>query len=140
MSVLQVLSSKPLISCQQMRFKRIAKVANAPCEVGLRGGVTKSDVLSSGIVVEVRGRKRDAAYQRQVFTRKRVYTIPNTAYPPSAIAVKMDNPNISMEEYIRLEEEKARKLGKCSTGKLLSMVISGMMKMFTISDPLKPNS
>nr|GEW18932.1 putative reverse transcriptase domain-containing protein [Tanacetum cinerariifolium] len=29
--------------------------------------------------------KRDTAYQRQVFTRKRVFTIPNTAYPPSAI-------------------------------------------------------
>ncbi|GJR76468.1 hypothetical protein Tco_0088833 [Tanacetum coccineum] len=70
------------------------------------------------------------AYQRQVFTRKRVFTIPNTAYPPSAIrrliivtikpvpvsqaenppyivrSVKMDDPNITMEEYIRLEEEK----------------------------------
>ncbi|GKE30439.1 hypothetical protein Tco_1445823 [Tanacetum coccineum] len=54
MSVLQVLSSKPLISCQRMRFKRIAKVANVPCEVGLRGGVTESDVLSSGTVVEVK--------------------------------------------------------------------------------------
>ncbi|GKB03490.1 DNA-directed DNA polymerase [Tanacetum coccineum] len=30
-------------------------------------------------------RKRDTAYQRQVFTRKRVQPIPNTAYPPSAI-------------------------------------------------------
>ncbi|GJV09057.1 hypothetical protein Tco_1346713 [Tanacetum coccineum] len=30
-------------------------------------------------------RKRDMAYQRQVFTRKRVFTIPNMAYPPSAI-------------------------------------------------------
>ncbi|GJS55457.1 retrotransposon protein, putative, ty1-copia subclass [Tanacetum coccineum] len=29
--------------------------------------------------------ERDTAYQRQVFTRKRVFTIPNTAYPPSAI-------------------------------------------------------
>nr|GFA60864.1 hypothetical protein [Tanacetum cinerariifolium] len=29
--------------------------------------------------------KRDMAYQRQVFTRKRVFTILNTAYPPSAI-------------------------------------------------------
>nr|GEX80338.1 hypothetical protein [Tanacetum cinerariifolium] len=37
---------------------------------------------------------------------------------------KMDDPNITMEEYIRLEEEKARKLGKCLTGKLLSMVRS----------------
>ncbi|GKE88631.1 hypothetical protein Tco_1566106, partial [Tanacetum coccineum] len=26
--------------------------------------------------------------------------------------VKMDNPNISMDEYIRLEEEKARRRGK----------------------------
>ncbi|GJU29927.1 hypothetical protein Tco_1173516 [Tanacetum coccineum] len=30
-------------------------------------------------------RKRDTTYQRQVFTRKRVFTIPNMAYPPSAI-------------------------------------------------------
>ncbi|GJZ87051.1 gag-pol polyprotein [Tanacetum coccineum] len=29
--------------------------------------------------------KRDTAYLRQVITRKRVFTIPNTAYPPSAI-------------------------------------------------------
>ncbi|GJX05450.1 retrotransposon ORF1 [Tanacetum coccineum] len=29
--------------------------------------------------------KRDTAYQRQVFTRKRVFTIPNMTYPPSAI-------------------------------------------------------
>ncbi|GJS91936.1 hypothetical protein Tco_0774572 [Tanacetum coccineum] len=29
--------------------------------------------------------KRDTSYQCQVFTRKRVFTIPNTAYPPSAI-------------------------------------------------------
>ncbi|GJT88615.1 hypothetical protein Tco_1070332 [Tanacetum coccineum] len=29
--------------------------------------------------------KRDTVYQRQVFTRKLVFTIPNTAYPPSAI-------------------------------------------------------
>ncbi|GJX01952.1 hypothetical protein Tco_0185865 [Tanacetum coccineum] len=31
-------------------------------------------------------------------------------------------------------------MGKCLTGKLLSMVRSGMMKIFTTSDPLKPNS
>ncbi|GKA16872.1 hypothetical protein Tco_0696709 [Tanacetum coccineum] len=31
-------------------------------------------------------------------------------------AVKMDDPNITMDEYIRLEEEKARRLGKCLTG------------------------
>ncbi|GJQ97573.1 ribonuclease H-like domain-containing protein, partial [Tanacetum coccineum] len=35
--------------------------------------------------IGVYSRKRDTAYQRQVFTRKRVFTIPNTAYPPSAI-------------------------------------------------------
>ncbi|GJY14771.1 retrovirus-related pol polyprotein from transposon TNT 1-94, partial [Tanacetum coccineum] len=29
--------------------------------------------------------KRDTTYQWQVFTRKRIFTIPNTAYPPSAI-------------------------------------------------------
>ncbi|GJX98780.1 hypothetical protein Tco_0355799, partial [Tanacetum coccineum] len=37
--------------------------------------------------------------------------------------VKTDDPNITMEEYIRLEEEKARKRGKV-TGKLQSMVES----------------
>nr|GEX21809.1 hypothetical protein [Tanacetum cinerariifolium] len=36
----------------------------------------------------------------------------------------MDDPNITMEEYIRLEEEKAQNVGKCLTGKLLSMVRS----------------
>nr|GEV39982.1 hypothetical protein [Tanacetum cinerariifolium] len=36
----------------------------------------------------------------------------------------MDDLNITMEEYIKLNEEKARKRGKCLTGKLLSMVRS----------------
>nr|GEU44518.1 retrovirus-related Pol polyprotein from transposon TNT 1-94 [Tanacetum cinerariifolium] len=37
-------------------------------------------------------RKRDTAYQRQVFTRKRVFTIPNMAYSPSTIRrLKADN-------------------------------------------------
>ncbi|GKB46397.1 putative ribonuclease H-like domain-containing protein, partial [Tanacetum coccineum] len=31
------------------------------------------------------GEKRDMAYQRQLFTRKGIFTIPNTAYPSSAI-------------------------------------------------------
>nr|GEY47538.1 hypothetical protein [Tanacetum cinerariifolium] len=39
---------------------------------------------------------------------------------------KMDDPNITMEEYIRLEEEKAQNVGKCLTGKLLSMGRSDM--------------
>ncbi|GJU85664.1 hypothetical protein Tco_1293210 [Tanacetum coccineum] len=39
-------------------------------------------------------------------------------------AVKMDDPNITMDEYIRLEEEKARRLGKCITGKLLPIVFN----------------
>ncbi|GKA33614.1 retrovirus-related pol polyprotein from transposon TNT 1-94 [Tanacetum coccineum] len=41
--------------------------------------------------------KEDTAYQRLDFTRKRV---------------KMENLNITMEEYIRIEEEKARRRGK----------------------------
>ncbi|GKA78048.1 hypothetical protein Tco_0784585, partial [Tanacetum coccineum] len=36
---------------------------------------------------------------------------------------KIDDPNITMEEYIRLEEEKAQNVRKCLTGKLLSMNI-----------------
>ncbi|GJY37172.1 ribonuclease H-like domain-containing protein [Tanacetum coccineum] len=39
--------------------------------------------------------------------------------------VKMDDPNITMEEYFRLEEEKAHRRGKCLIGKLISMVRSG---------------
>nr|GEY63753.1 retrovirus-related Pol polyprotein from transposon TNT 1-94 [Tanacetum cinerariifolium] len=36
--------------------------------------------------------KRDMVYQRQVFTRKRVFIIPNIAYPPSAIRrIHQDN-------------------------------------------------
>nr|GEV12932.1 Gag-Pol polyprotein [Tanacetum cinerariifolium] len=38
----------------------------------------------------------------------------------------MGDPNINMEEYIRLEEEKAQNTGKCLIGKLLSMVRSDM--------------
>ncbi|GKF51953.1 hypothetical protein Tco_0148420, partial [Tanacetum coccineum] len=45
-----------------------------------------------------------------------------------------------LEEYIRLEEEKARRRGKGLTGKVLSTVRSGVMKTFTTSDPLKLNS
>ncbi|GJS31788.1 hypothetical protein Tco_0492408, partial [Tanacetum coccineum] len=37
----------------------------------------------------------------------------------------MDNPDITMEEYIRLEEEKARRRGKTLTGKPLFMVRCG---------------
>ncbi|GJY49785.1 hypothetical protein Tco_0439741 [Tanacetum coccineum] len=55
----------------------------------------------------------------------------------------MDDKYITMSDYINGiedEKEKARKRGKVLTGKLLSMVRSGMMKTFTTSDPLKPNS
>ncbi|GKA97752.1 hypothetical protein Tco_0825646, partial [Tanacetum coccineum] len=52
----------------------------------------------------------------------------------------MDNPNITMEEYIRLEEEKAHRHGKVYNWKLLRMVRSGIMKTFTTSDLLKLNS
>nr|GEW20260.1 reverse transcriptase domain-containing protein [Tanacetum cinerariifolium] len=34
-------------------------------------------------------RKRDTTYQRQVFTEKRIFTIPNTAYSPSSIRQKI---------------------------------------------------
>ncbi|GKF16228.1 hypothetical protein Tco_0061146, partial [Tanacetum coccineum] len=53
--------------------------------------------------------------------------------------VQMDDPNITMEEYIRLEEEKARRRGKVITGRLLRMVRSGRMKTFMTSDLLKLN-
>nr|GEW11188.1 hypothetical protein [Tanacetum cinerariifolium] len=48
----------------------------------------------------------------------------------------MDDPNNTMKEYIRLEEEKAQKRGKVFNWKLLSMERSGMMKTFTTSDLL----
>ncbi|GKC75354.1 hypothetical protein Tco_1126128 [Tanacetum coccineum] len=69
----------------------------------------------------------------------------NTPYPEDQYAIleiysQNDNPNFTMEEYIRLEEEKSRRHGKCITGKLLSMVRSGAMKTFTTSDLLKLNS
>ncbi|GJT40540.1 hypothetical protein Tco_0940405 [Tanacetum coccineum] len=49
--------------------------------------LTSREALSWEPIVDVsrRYQKRDTAYQRQVFTRKRVLIIPNTAYPPSAI-------------------------------------------------------
>ncbi|GJU27921.1 hypothetical protein Tco_1166542 [Tanacetum coccineum] len=40
------------------------------------------------------------------------------------LPVKIDDPNITMEEYIRLEEEKALKRGKVFNWKLLSMISS----------------
>nr|GEY61760.1 hypothetical protein [Tanacetum cinerariifolium] len=41
----------------------------------------------------------------------------------------MDNPNFIIEEYIRSEEEKAQNVGKCLTGKPLSMVRSAIIKL-----------
>ncbi|GJS02706.1 putative reverse transcriptase domain-containing protein [Tanacetum coccineum] len=46
--------------------------------------IVKYHVLSLKDKAHLTG-KRDTAYQRQVFIRKRVFIIPNTAYPPSAI-------------------------------------------------------
>ncbi|GKB04058.1 putative reverse transcriptase domain-containing protein [Tanacetum coccineum] len=70
--------------------------------------------------------KEDTAYQRQLITRIRVMINSRSGvslftYTPYAqlvisqryeVNVKMDDPNITMEEYIRLEKEKARKRGK----------------------------
>nr|GEX93110.1 retrotransposon protein, putative, Ty1-copia subclass [Tanacetum cinerariifolium] len=42
-------------------------------------------VLNGGVVDWKRSKKRDTAYQHQVFTRKSVFTILDTAYPPSVI-------------------------------------------------------
>nr|GFA63873.1 hypothetical protein [Tanacetum cinerariifolium] len=49
--------------------------------VGEEKIIFKSIKPASSLVI---ARKRDTAYQRQVFTRKRVFTTPNTAYSPSA--------------------------------------------------------
>nr|GEX69813.1 hypothetical protein [Tanacetum cinerariifolium] len=38
----------------------------------------------------------------------------------------MDDPNITLEEYIRFEEEKARNVGKCLTGKPINMIRSDL--------------
>ncbi|GJX00835.1 putative reverse transcriptase domain-containing protein [Tanacetum coccineum] len=38
--------------------------------------------------------------------------------------VKMDDPNITMEEYFRLEEEKAHRRGKCLIGKLITTILN----------------
>ncbi|GKA93604.1 hypothetical protein Tco_0815590 [Tanacetum coccineum] len=71
--------------------------------------------------------KEDTAYQRLDFTRKCAFSLPNTAYPSSFIRPTlsstglvmpdkprfiMDDQNITMEEYIRLEEEKAQRHGR----------------------------
>ncbi|GJT76303.1 hypothetical protein Tco_1043028 [Tanacetum coccineum] len=65
--------------------------------------------------------KEDTAYMRLDFTRKRVRSIPNTVYPAdyirriqlaNTLRLKIDNPNITMEEYIRLQEEKALSQGE----------------------------
>nr|GEV12537.1 hypothetical protein [Tanacetum cinerariifolium] len=45
----------------------------------------------------------------------------------------MDDPNITMEEYIRLKEEKLVGVVRCIAGKLLRMIRSGMMKTFMTS-------
>ncbi|GKB01992.1 hypothetical protein Tco_0830036 [Tanacetum coccineum] len=68
-------------------------------------------------------RKEDTAYQRLDFIRKCAFSLPNTAYPSSSIRLRflvsdfqlrfiMDDPNITMEEYIKLEEEKAQRHGR----------------------------
>ncbi|GJX95254.1 reverse transcriptase domain-containing protein [Tanacetum coccineum] len=55
-------------------------------------------------------------------------------------AVKMDNLSITIEEYIRLEEEKAHRRGKVYNWKTATYGRSGIMKTFTTSDLLKLNS
>nr|GEX78358.1 hypothetical protein [Tanacetum cinerariifolium] len=47
----------------------------------------------------------------------------------------MDNPNITIEEYIKLDEEKSRQRGKVYNWELLSMLRSSKMKTFKTSDP-----
>nr|GEW26637.1 kinesin-like protein KIN-12B [Tanacetum cinerariifolium] len=54
--------------------------------------------------------------------------------------VEMDDPNVTMEEYIWLEEEKPIGVVRCITGRLLHTVRSGMIQTFTISNLLKKNS
>ncbi|GJT26980.1 hypothetical protein Tco_0907255 [Tanacetum coccineum] len=51
--------------------------------------------------------------------------LPSTGYTArEKCCFRMDDPNITMEEYIRLEEEKAQKYGKVFNWELLSMVRS----------------
>ncbi|GJR93272.1 hypothetical protein Tco_0265446 [Tanacetum coccineum] len=51
-------------------------------QIQLENKIKELDNILVKTVIE---QKRDTTYQRQVFTRKRVFIIPNTAYPPSAI-------------------------------------------------------
>ncbi|GKA90320.1 hypothetical protein Tco_0812190 [Tanacetum coccineum] len=65
-----------------------------------------------------------------------IFTQPNTC----SVKVKMENLNITMEEYIRFEEEKARRRGKVYNGETATYDKIWIMKTFTTSDLLKLNS
>ncbi|GJU50785.1 putative reverse transcriptase domain-containing protein [Tanacetum coccineum] len=77
------------------------------------------------VYMDLMNRINDSDYQYAVSIKE------DTAYPclhftnnnkglETQYIVKMDDPNITMEEYIRLEEEKAQKCGKISSKKTLS--------------------
>ncbi|GJS32655.1 hypothetical protein Tco_0531037 [Tanacetum coccineum] len=67
---------------------------------------------------EEKARKRGKVFNWQTATYGKIrvddnfYDLRSMEAEFPAIVVKMDEPNITMEEYIRLEEEKAHKRGK----------------------------
>ncbi|GJX13346.1 hypothetical protein Tco_0205104 [Tanacetum coccineum] len=77
------------------------------------GAKTKTFEENCYLLLYAVSNKEDTAYQRPLITRIRV--VINSLYDVSLYtytSLKMDNPNITMEEYIRLQEEKALSRGE----------------------------
>ncbi|GJU17478.1 putative reverse transcriptase domain-containing protein [Tanacetum coccineum] len=76
---------------------------------GTKNFVVYCDVSHKGLGIVLMQKEKVVAYaSRQLKMHEKNYTI----YKFELGAVNMDDPNISMKEYIRLEEEKARRRGK----------------------------
>nr|GEU93105.1 Toll/interleukin-1 receptor (TIR) domain-containing protein [Tanacetum cinerariifolium] len=65
--------------------------------------------------------KEDTAYLCLHYTKDHEGNKTNTSYSED-LNTPMDNPNITMEEYIRLEKKKLEYVGNCLTGNLLTIV------------------
>ncbi|GKB63196.1 hypothetical protein Tco_0919382 [Tanacetum coccineum] len=72
--------------------------------------------MASATTLQARSSKKRIGHSVPIYLQKKrillVFTICIFREVLGFVQVKMDDPNITMEEYIRLEEEKARKRGK----------------------------
>nr|GEW55534.1 hypothetical protein [Tanacetum cinerariifolium] len=112
--------------CQTLTF--LARPAEEPIDVDVASfelAVIEDSPPGKGVIAaEALNKKCSITAALEEGIRKKYRLSLKNDMPPQ---YKIDNPNITMEEYIRLEEEKAQEHEKCLTGKLLSMVRSDFL-------------